>query len=149
VDVAAALATDREPLRGRYQRLAVVFVALAAGVGGAWFAASRLRAPKPAHEAAEEIDRSHWLAPIKTAAEGDEEVAPFAGFAISVETDPAGALVSIAGVPRGEAPVLAGVECTAGKPVEIRAEKRGFPVVVTNTTCRSDALVKLVLRLSR
>ncbi|HET8540777.1 MAG TPA: hypothetical protein VFL83_12980 [Anaeromyxobacter sp.] len=78
-----------------------------------------------------------------------EQVAPFSGFAVSVDTDPPGAVVSIAGVRRGEAPVLAGVDCAAGDRVEIAAQKRGYPVARTATTCRTDALVKLTVRLRR
>ena len=57
-----------------------------------------------------------------------EQVAPFSGFAVSVDTEPSGAVVTVAGVPRGEAPVLVGVECTPGATVEIAAEKGGFAV---------------------
>jgi hypothetical protein len=78
-----------------------------------------------------------------------EQIAPFTGFAVSVDTDPPGALVSIAGVPRGEAPVLAGLDCSPGDRVEIAAEKGGWAVARTATTCRADALVKLTVRLRR
>ncbi len=75
-----------------------------------------------------EIDGSQYLGPIRTETDREtgEQVAAFSGFAVSVETVPAGALVTIAGQRRGEAPVLAGVECSGGN-VEIRAEKAGSP----------------------
>ena len=76
-------------------------------------------------------------------------VAPFSGFAVSVDTEPSGALVSVGGVPRGEAPVLAGLDCSPGDPVEISAQKAGFAVARTTTTCRRDTLVKLTVRLAR
>lgn len=78
-----------------------------------------------------------------------EQVAPFSGFAVSVDTEPSGAVVTVAGVPRGEAPVLVGVECTPGATVEIAAEKGGFAVARAGTTCRADTLVKLTVRLRR
>ncbi len=96
-------------------------------------------------------DKGRVLDPLQPRADTQtgEQVAPFSGFAISVDTEPAGALVSVDGVPRGEAPVLAGLECSPGDRVEIAAEKRGFPVTRTWTTCRRDALVKLTIRLRR
>jgi hypothetical protein len=96
-------------------------------------------------------DPGRTLEPIQPRADArtGEQVAPFSGFAVSVETDPPGALVSIGGVPRGEAPVLAGLDCAPGERVEIAAEKGGFGVARTSTTCRRDALVKLALRLRR
>jgi len=78
-----------------------------------------------------------------------EQVAPFSGFAVSVESVPPGAVVSIAGVPRGEAPVLAGLDCDPGERIEIVAEKRGYRAARAATTCREDALVKLTLRLRK
>ncbi len=91
------------------------------------------------------------LEPIQPRADAQtgERVAPFSGFAVSVETDPPGAVVSVAGVPRGEAPVLAGIDCAPGDPVEISAQKKGFALAQTATTCRRDALVKLTVRLRR
>ena len=64
------------------------------GLGLLWVSVASLRgrsaAEKP-HEPAQEIDDSHYLAPIKTeAAENVEETAPFSGFAISVDTEPTG-----------------------------------------------------------
>jgi hypothetical protein len=44
--------------------------------------------------------------------------------------------------------VLAGVECKPGAKVPIRVEKPGFRPVRAATTCRSDALVKLTVRLA-
>jgi hypothetical protein len=91
------------------------------------------------------------LAPLQTAADPrtGEETAPFSGFAVSVDTVPAGALVTIDGVERGEAPVLAGIECSPGERVEIGARRRGLPPARAATTCRADTLVKLTVRLSR
>ena len=90
------------------------------------------------------------LAPIQTARDAatGEDVEPFSGFAVSVETDPPGAMVSIAGVPRGEAPVLADVRCAPGDPVPIRAQLGGR-AADRATACRRDALVKLRLVLPR
>jgi hypothetical protein len=87
------------------------------------------------------------LAPARDAGTG-EEVAPFSGFAVSVETDPPGAVVTVAGIRRGESPAFAGVTCEPGEGVLVRAEmKRRAPAEV-ETTCRADALVKLRLRLA-
>ena len=91
------------------------------------------------------------LDPIRPRADAQtgEQVAPFSGFAVSVDTEPSGALVSVDGVPRGEAPVIAGVDCSPGDRVELAAERTGFPVTRTWTTCRRDTLVKLTVRLRR
>jgi hypothetical protein len=96
-------------------------------------------------------DRVRLLEPIQPRADAQtgEQVAPFSGFAVSVDTVPGGALVSVGGVPRGEAPVLAGLECSPGDQVEITAEKSGFAVARTTTLCRADTLVKLTVRLRR
>lgn len=77
-----------------------------------------------------------------------EDVAPFSGFAVSVETVPPGALVLVDGVARGEAPVLAGLDCPPGREIEIRAEAAGRRAA-TRVACRADALVKVTLRLER
>lgn len=87
------------------------------------------------------------LEPSRNAVTG-EETAAFAGFAVSVDTIPAGALVTVAGVARGEAPVFAGVDCAPGDRIEIRAERAGLDARAT-TACRADTLVKLKLRLGR
>lgn len=96
-------------------------------------------------------DRGQVLDPLKPHADAQtgEQVAPFDGFALSIDTEPAGAVVTVAGVARGEAPVLAGLDCAPGERVEIAAEKPGFPPARTSTTCRRDALVKLTVRLRR
>ncbi len=108
-------------------------------------------APRDASVALAGGDKGDVLAPLRPRSDlqTGEQVAPFTGFAVSVDTDPAGAVVTIAGVPRGEAPVLAGVDCAAGDKVEITAEKQGFAVARAATTCRKDALVKLTVRLPR
>ncbi|MGC4001076.1 MAG: hypothetical protein QM767_27900 [Anaeromyxobacter sp.] len=77
------------------------------------------------------------------------ETAPFEGFAVSVETVPSGALVTVAGQARGEAPALAGVSCEPGQPVEVRATLKGRRPAVRQLTCRADTLVKLRLELAR
>lgn len=96
-------------------------------------------------------EQGRVLEPIRPRADArtGEQVAPFSGFAVSVDTEPSGALVSVGGVPRGEAPVLAGLDCSPGDPVEISAQKAGFAVARTTTTCRRDTLVKLTVRLAR
>jgi hypothetical protein len=150
----AAMLTEghRDP-SARTRRLAVFVGGAAVAIGLIWLAAAafggaRVAAPERPREPAEEIDNSHYLAPIKTAAGvHGEETAPFSGFAISVETEPAGGLVTIAGVPRGEAPVLANVACKPGAKLEIQAEMAGFPRARRQTACRADTLVKLTIRL--
>jgi hypothetical protein len=154
-EVAAMLAGKHDDPSQRYRRLALVVAGGAVAIGLLWLSVSsmpgaRRGVEEKRGEPAQEIDTSHYLAPIKTeaAAEG-EETAPFSGFAISVETEPPGGVVSIAGVPRGEAPVLAGVDCAPGAKLEVRAEKAGFAPARVRTTCRADTLVKLTVRLAR
>ena len=152
-EVAAMLAGRHDDPSTRYRRLALVLGGGVVGLGLLWLVASSLapagrKADERPHEPAEEIDNSHYLSPLKTAAAGPgEETAPFSGFAISVDTVPTGGIVTIAGVPRGEAPVLANVECKPGAKLDIRAEKAGFPPARLSTTCRTDTLLKVTLRL--
>jgi hypothetical protein len=151
-ELAAMLAGRHDDPSARYRRLAAMVGVAAVAVGIVWGALGWLPRPRSAparpHEAAEEIDTSHYLRPLETAAAGPgEEVAPFSGFAVSVDTEPPGALVTIAGVPRGEAPALANVDCAPGTKLEIRAEKEGFAPARAETACRADTLVKLTVRL--
>ncbi len=132
-----------------YRWAVLLALGLACGLGILWAAARALRPADRPHEPAEAVDTDRYLRPFETAADPStgEEIAPFSGFAVSVETEPPDALVTIAGVERGEAPVLAGIECKPGTKVAIRVEKPGFPAARTATTCRTDALVKLTVRL--
>jgi PEGA domain-containing protein len=143
---------DTAPHRPSYGWLVGLVAVLAAGLGGLVLVA-RLRTPARAERPNEpaEIDTSVILRPLETSADPatGERVAPFNGFAVSVETDPPGALVRVAGQERGEAPVFAGLPCAPGAPVDVRAEKPGFAPARATTTCRRDALVKLELRLVR
>jgi len=152
-ELAAMLAGRRDDPSARYRRLAVLVGGGALAITLVWFSIPAFHgspAPQRPHEPAEEIDNSHYLSPFKTAVSGrGEETAPFTGFAISVDTEPAGGLVTIAGVPRGEAPVLANVDCRPGTKLQVQAEKAGFPPVRRDTACRADTLVKLTIRLGK
>ncbi|HEY6002557.1 MAG TPA: PEGA domain-containing protein [Anaeromyxobacter sp.] len=138
----------------RYRWAGLLALGLAAGLAVAFVAARALRAGRATAdrpgEPPEAIDRDSYLRPLESEVEaaGGERIAPFSGFAVSVETEPEAALVTIAGVERGEAPVLAGVECKPGAKVPIRVVKPGFRPARASTLCRSDALVKLTIRLN-
>jgi hypothetical protein len=149
-ELAAMLAGRHDDPSARYRRVAALVGIAAVAVGIAWAALTWLPVPASggARAPAAELDTSHYLRPLETASAGpDEEVAPFSGFAIAVETEPPGALVTIAGVPRGEAPALANLECKPGARLEVRAEKEGFAPARAETACRADTLVKLTVRL--
>jgi PEGA domain len=145
----------RPRLLGSYRWAVLLGLGLAAALAVAFVAARALRhgraaADRPG-EPADAIDTDSYLRPLESEVEatGGERVAPFSGFAVAVETEPEDALVTIAGVERGEAPVLAGVECKPGAKVPIRVVKRGFRPARASTLCRADALVKLTIRLAR
>lgn len=89
------------------------------------------------------------IAPLEAAADPTtgEVVSAFSGFAVSVETEPPGAIVTIDGKVRGESPVFAGLDCRPGDEVRIRAEKAGSGAAKATTTCRADTLVRRSLRL--
>jgi hypothetical protein len=148
-DVHAALAAEARagmPWTKIIPVLAALLVAAALG----WTALLVLRPARrdgiPARiEPAVAVERSQLLPPLDVRAEGDELTAPFDGFAVSIETEPAGGIVTVAGVARGEAPVLAGVACVPGQPVEIVAALPGRAPLRRTTTCRPDTLVKLTL----
>ena len=147
----ATLAAAAEPRRpGR--RALLAGVAALALCGSAVFWTTREMA-RPPHDpsVAGTVPIGQVLAPLAAERESGsgEEVAPFTGFAVSVESDPAGALVTVDGVPRGESPAFAGVDCVPGDRIEVRAEKPGFAPATSETACRADALVKVRLRLAR
>ncbi len=135
----------------RRRRLVVLGIAAASVAAFLGLLAALPRSSGTGNAGPEAIDGSQVLRPLATAADPatGERTAPFEGFAVSVETQPPGALVLVGGVPRGEAPVLAGVDCEPGAVVEIRAEKAGLKPARATTRCRSDTLVKLVVRLRR
>jgi hypothetical protein len=91
------------------------------------------------------------LEPLRTSLDPrtGEQIAPFSGFAVAIDTEPPGARVLIDGIERGEAPVLAGVPCGPGEEVAIHAAQHGAGEASAVTTCRPDTLVKLTLRLRR
>jgi hypothetical protein len=134
----------RQPRLGPGARIAIVLVTLAAGAGALWMA----RSPRD-RTVAGSVPGGQVLAPLAAEREAGtgEEVAAFQGFAVSVETEPPGALVTVDGVARGEAPAFAGVDCAPGDAIEVRAEAPGRAAVRVETACRQDALVKLRLRL--
>jgi hypothetical protein len=142
-EVRAALADGPpRPRRPGLRALAIVGVALLVVVGAGALALRARRSPAP--------ERLTLLAPVGAAgatADG-ERTAPFSGFALQVETEPAGAVVEVDGVIRGESPVFAGIECAPGARVVVRARSRGAAAERT-TTCRKDTLVGLTLRLGR
>ncbi len=143
--LAAALAPRRGTASVWIGALAAAAIVIALVL---WGIAPRSRSLESVEAAA---DPGRVLEPIRPRADAQtgEQVAPFSGFAVSVDTDPSGAVISVAGIPRGEAPVLAGVECEPGTRIAIAAEKKGFPIARTWTSCRRDALVKLTVRLRR
>jgi hypothetical protein len=149
-ELAAMLAGRREdPLR-RWRRLATLVGAVAVAVLVLWLAARAISRWRGRDEPAVEIDRSVYLPPIKTVkAPTGEETSPFTGFAVSVDTDPHGAVVTIGGKVRGEAPVLANVECQGTEKVRIVARKEGFRPAQHELACRADQLVKLTLKLEQ
>jgi hypothetical protein len=126
-------------------RAAIVLATVAAGAGALLLA----RSPRDPSVAGS-VPGGQVLAPLAAERDEDtgEEVAPFQGFAVSVETDPPGALVTVDGVPRGESPAFAGVDCAPGDAIEVRAEAPGRSPARVETSCRADALVKLRLRLA-
>jgi hypothetical protein len=133
----------------RLPRRAAPFLLLLLGLAvaiGAAYVVVRGRA-KP--ETTRELADGELLAPIHARADPatGEETAPFQGFAVSVETEPAGALVSVAGVPKGESPAFAGVDCVPSQDVEVAIERRGFQPARRTTRCRANTLVKLSIRL--
>lgn len=149
------MTTDAARRPRSHRWAALLALGLAAVLAAAFVAARALRLGRAAAdrpgEPPESIDTDSYIRPLETDVEttSGERIAPFSGFAVSIETEPENALVTIAGVERGESPVLAGVECRPGAKVPIRVVKRGFRPARASTLCRADALVKLTIRLSR
>jgi hypothetical protein len=145
----ATMMAARPPRRWRGRLRWFAFAAGLAGAGLVVGLAGR-RGPATTEDAAE-VPRETVLPPLTASRDpaSGEEVAPFSGFAVQIETEPTGALVEVAGVARGEAPVFAGVDCRPGETVEVRAEERGAGRARAAVRCRADALVKLTLRLGR
>ena len=145
--LSAGAGRERHPRR---RALAIGAAALAVALVGAGALALRAqRAPK-APPAPDRIWAGTLLSPVgASGASGDgERTAPFSGFALQVETEPAGAVVEVDGVVRGESPVFAGLDCAPGARVVVRA-RSGAGASERTTTCRKDTLVGLTLRLRR
>ncbi|HVI94480.1 MAG TPA: hypothetical protein VM753_10765 [Anaeromyxobacter sp.] len=142
--LSAGAGRERRPRR---RALAIGAAALAIALVGA--GALARRAPK-APPAPERIWAGTLLSPVgASGASGDgERTAPFSGFALQIETEPAGAVVEVDGVVRGESPVFAGLDCAPGARVVVRA-RSGAVASERATTCRKDTLVGLTLRLRR
>jgi PEGA domain len=110
--------------------------------------AERVATPEERAELEKSWIGSETIAPRDGARDGatGEEVAPFQGFAVDVETSPSGARVLVDGADVGASPILATVKCAAGATVDVRAERgsaRGRAV----TRCRGDAVVKVKIAL--
>jgi hypothetical protein len=149
----AALLRPPQPrwTRRRLAALALATLATAGGIGAAAWAWRAQRRPPVGPSETAELDESIYLRPIKTEREATgEETAPFTGFALSIDTVPPGAVISVGGEVRGEAPVLANITaCRGAEKIEIRAVKKGFRPARRQIACRADTLVKLTLRLEQ
>jgi hypothetical protein len=71
------------------------------------------------------------------------------GFVLLVETEPAGALVSVDGVARGEAPASMNLDCPPGKSLQLQTALAGYAPLSHALACRSDRMVKLRARLRK
>jgi hypothetical protein len=150
-ELAAMMAQRHEdPLR-RYRRLAAILAGLALAVVGLWLGACALSGwRRGREEPATEIDDAVYLRPIRTEKQpGGEETSPFTGFAVSIETEPPGAVITIGGKLRGEAPVLASIDCQGTEVLRVVARKDGYRPAQRELRCRADELVKLKLVLER
>jgi hypothetical protein len=76
-----------------------------------------------------------------------EAVRRFQGFGLSVDSTPPGARVLANGRELGESPLLAGVDCRPGEPVEVRVVLPGRREGRRTTSCRADALVEMHFQL--
>jgi hypothetical protein len=160
-ELAAMLAggSGRRPRRSGGRRAALLAAGVALGAILAVTLAVASRRTQPGSPSGEDAGRppgsgespGTLIAPLERAPDPTtgEVVSAFSGFAVSVETDPPGAVVTIDGAVRGESPVFAGLDCRAGDEVRIRAEKAGSGAAEATTTCRADTLVRRSLRLRR
>ena len=78
-----------------------------------------------------------------------EVTSPFQGFAVSVDSSPAGARVLLDGSEMGEAPLTASYDCEPGREVEVRVEKAGHRPLRRMVRCRADTLLHLEVRLAK
>jgi hypothetical protein len=96
-----------------------------------------------------DASRHETLTPRQASAGADgERVAPFHGFGVQVDSDPAGARVFVDEAEIGETPLLASVRCDEGATVRVRVEKAGRAAWTKTTRCRKDALVALEAKLA-
>jgi hypothetical protein len=159
---------DRTPEQAAQRRIVLVAAALMLVVVGLGLVLRSVlgRSPGAVREAAPdlrqtsadlaEVTRENWgkaefISPHKEELDraSGEVLLPFQGFAVSVETEPAGARVTVDEREIGESPALAAVECQPGSPVRIRVEKAPLHPQERTTRCRADKLVKLRVRLTR
>jgi len=166
-DLEALRAERRPPTRPSPRRavlLALVLLALVLGLAARSLlrrreptpARSRESAARTAQEKLARMEAENWSR-VEILAPGQErrdpatgEVSsPFQGFAISVDSSPAGARVLLDGSEKGETPLAASVDCEAGQKIEVRIEKDGFRSQRRTVRCRADALVRLQVRLEK
>jgi hypothetical protein len=91
--------------------------------------------------------KSSFIAAQDPAGPG-EQVSPFDGFAVRVESTPEGARVTAAGKELGTTPLATGIECTPGEELRVRIERSRYRTVERTTRCRKDALVTIRVALA-
>lgn len=152
VDPALLAAVAADPAPGRPWKAVAVFAAIFLALSGAIAGMSALaRKRNPTwSDGTPAFDDSVYLPALSTERLGpDEERADFTGFALSIDTVPSGAVVTVAGEVRGEAPVLTDFRCRTGQKLELLAEKPGYRRARRIVTCRVNTVLKLTLHLER
>jgi hypothetical protein len=78
-----------------------------------------------------------------------EQGSPLRGFALVLESEPAGAQVVVNGRSQGETPSSLTPECKPGEPLKIEFSLRGYERALHETRCQEDTLLKVLARLRR
>jgi PEGA domain len=156
--------TRASPRRAVLLLLLLVLIALVSALGVRSFLRPRPPPPAEARESAiraaqdnlARIEAQNWsrveiLSPSRARRDPEtgELTAPFQGFGISVDSTPAGARVLVDGGEMGDTPLVASIDCEAGREVEVRVEKAGYRAQRRAVRCRADALVRVEVRLER
>ncbi len=164
-----ALRAERRPRTRASPRRAVpllllVLLAVASALGVRSFLRPRPPSPAEARESAvrtaqenlARIEAQNWsrveiLSPSRERRDPEtgEVTAPFQGFGLSVDSTPAGARVLVDGGEMGDTPLVASIDCEAGREVEVRVEKAGYRAQRRAVRCRADTLVRVGVRLEK
>jgi hypothetical protein len=89
------------------------------------------------------------LGPLARGAGLDRLAPPAPGCVLRVTSEPPGGRLSVNGIGRGEAPMIANVFCKEGQPIHLRVEAEGYSPWEREVECREGQSLAVEARLSK